>query len=182
MSLFTAETKRIFIFVLAAKIFILGVFLTVFGQDHLLWADSPLYLNLGHNTVTGNGFSQTASDGSVIPDTRFMPLYPMLIGFFSVYVPYGLVFVSLLQAVAAAGIAVFTYKIGLFFLPSRWALGAVLIASFEPLISAIHILIMPETIFVFFLIGFVYFFLVYLHNFGSSVSEIIISDTELPKL
>jgi len=156
-------SRKLFIFVLAAKILILGVFLFTFGEDRLVWADAPTYLDLGRNVVTGNGFSQTASDGAVTPNTRFMPLYPTLIGFFSVYVPYGLVFVSLLQAMAAAGIAVFAYKIGLFFLPHRWALGAALVATFEPLISAIHILIMPETVFVLFLTGFVYFFLQILH-------------------
>jgi len=159
---FTVETKRFFILILAAKILILGVFFVTFGEDRLLWADAPTYLDLGRNAITGNGFSQTALDGSVIPNTRFMPLYPTLIGFFSVYVPHGMVFVSLLQAAAAAGIAVFAYKIGLFFLPNRWAGGAALITTFEPLISVIHILIMPETLFVLFLTGFVYYFLEYL--------------------
>lgn len=158
MFLFIAEIKKLFVVVLAAKIFILGVFLFAFGEDRLLWADAPTYLDLGRNVALGNGFSQTSSDGVITPNTRFMPLYPTIIGLFSL-IPHGLIFVSLLQAAAAAGIAVFVYKIGLFFIPHRWASGAALVAAFEPLISAIHILIMPETLFAFFLTGFLYFFL-----------------------
>ena len=160
MSRFTAETKTFFLFVLAAKIFILGVFLVVFNEDMLLWADSSLYLNLGRTVFHGDGFATTGIDGVVTVNTRFMPLYPMVLGLFS-FIPHGLIIVSLLQAAAAAGITVFTYKIGLYVLPYRWAVGAALVATFEPLISAIHILIMPETLFVLFLMGFVYFFLSY---------------------
>lgn len=158
---FSAGTKKLFLFVCAAKIFILGVFLIVFGEGRLLWADSSLYLDLGRNIWLGNGFGVTASDGTAVLNTRFMPLYPAVAGFFSL-VPHGLIFLSLVQAAIAAGIAVFVYKIGLFFLPRRWALGTALIVSFEPLISAMHILMMPETVFVFFLTGFLYFFLEYI--------------------
>lgn len=162
----TVEIKRLFLFVLAAKIFILGVFLVAFGEDRLVWADSPLYIDLGRNIWLGNGLAITASDGSAVLNTRFMPLYPAAIGFFSLW-PHGLIVVSLLQAAAAASIAVFVYKSGLFFLPHRGALGVALVATFEPLISAMHILIMPETLFVLFLMGFIYFFLSYWRYLGN---------------
>lgn len=176
---FSAENKKLFLFVFAAKIFILGIFLFVFGEARLLWADSPLYLDLGKNIWLGNGFGTTALDGTAVLNTRFMPLYPAVVGFFSL-VSHGLIFLSLAQAAAAAGSAVFVYKIGLFFLPRRWALGTALIASFEPLISAMHILIMPETVFVFFLTGFLYFFLRYLRDIGSRTSDSTLSEVGLP--
>ncbi|TSC79457.1 MAG: hypothetical protein G01um101429_444 [Parcubacteria group bacterium Gr01-1014_29] len=178
---FSAETKKLFLFVFAAKIFILGIFLFVFGEDRLLWADSPLYLDLGRNIWLGNGFGTTASNGAVVLSTRFMPLYPAVAGFFSL-VPHGLIFLSLVQAVAVAGIAVFIYMIGLFFLPRRWALSTTLVASFEPLTSAMHILAMPETIFVFLLTGFLYFFLRYLRDIGSRTSDDTPSEVGLPMM
>src|SRR3989344_6037283 len=124
---YIAGTKKLFFFVFAAKILILGAFLVAFGEDRLLWADSSLYLNLGHTLFQGNGFVTTGMDGVVTINTRFMPMYPTVLGLFS-SIPHGLVFVSILQAVAAAGICIFIYKIALLFLPHRWAFGTALIA------------------------------------------------------
>ncbi|MEK7173794.1 MAG: glycosyltransferase family 39 protein, partial [Patescibacteria group bacterium] len=66
---------------------------------------------------------------------------------------------SLLQAVAAGFTALFTYRIGMFFLPSGWALTAVVLLVFEPLVVAIHMLMMPETLFVLFVLVFSYYLL-----------------------
>ena len=39
---------------------------------HVLWGDEPGYLLLGHNLVTGNGFTYTG-----YPEVHFPPLHPL---------------------------------------------------------------------------------------------------------
>jgi len=151
------KTERIlFISVVSIKILlVLGVFF-LFGEDRFIWADTEHYASLGRNLIQGHGFS--------FPTTEFMPLYPALLGFFSLYIPHGLAALSFLQAIAAGFTALFVFRIGKLFLPDSWALGAALIASFEPLIVAIHLLLMPETFFVFFVTAFLYYFLLCLRQ------------------
>src|SRR3989338_2942654 len=160
------KTEKILLLsVISMKIIlVLGVFF-LFGEDRFIWADTQHYASIGRNLVMGHGLSfQGSAPGTFSPTTEFMPLYPALLGFFSLWVSHGFTALSLLQAVAAGFTALFIFRIGKMFLPDSWALGAALVASFEPLIAAIHLLLMPETFFVFFVTMFLYYFLLYLQR------------------
>lgn len=155
------KTERLLLIsVISVKILlVLGVFF-LFGEDRFIWADTEHYTSLGRNIFLGNGFSFISADGLTYePTTAFMPLFSTVLGFFFLYVPYGFVAVALLQAVAAGYSALFTYRIGIFFLSEKWAVGAAVLFVFEPLVSAIHILMMPETFFVLFVLAFSYYLL-----------------------
>lgn len=160
------KTERLLLItVISVKILLVLAVFFLFGEDRFVWADTMHYSGLGKNIFLGNGFSFPNDDGvSFVPTTAFMPLYPALLGFFSLYIPHGLVALSLLQAVAAGFTALFIFRIGKFFLPDSWALGAALVASFEPLVAAIHLLLMPETFFIFFVTVFLYYFLLCLQQ------------------
>lgn len=150
MNLMKTEYK-LFFAVLAVKIIFLIVFLSFFGEGRLLWSDSTTYVKIGDNLFSGLGFSSPAETG-VIPDTQRAPFYPTLIGFFNAFISHGFVFVSFLQAIAAAFIAVITYKIGRRFVSVPFSIAAALFISVEPLIASMHILIAPETFLVLFLL------------------------------
>lgn len=161
--------KILFLSVIGIKIVLVLAVFFLFGQDRFIWADSQHYASMGRNIFLGNGLS-FPSDNAVgfESTTEFMPLYPLLLGFFEAYVPHGFVFVSLLQAVAAGGVALFVFRIARVFLPLAAAVAVVCVVSFEPLISAMHILIMPETLFVFFTTAFLYFFVSHLQEYRIS--------------
>src|SRR3989338_980333 len=137
---------KLFFFVVAAKIVLLAAVLLVFGESRLIWSDSATYIAIGRNIFEGHGFSTTDTDRVIFtPNSIRTPLYPFIVGLFETYIPHGLVVVSFLQAVAAGFIALLVYKLGLLFFSPKWALLTALAVSFEPLISSIHILILPET-------------------------------------
>ena len=163
--------KKLFCFVLVCKIIILILFVGYFGSKSLLWSDSTDYLKIGRNIFMGKGFSNPALDGTVLPNTIRTPLYPLVIGFFDTFMPWGLVFISFLQAIAAAISAVLVYMIGRTFLEHSYAFAVALIFSFEPLISVIHMLIMPETFLLLFILLWIWFLLDHLKN-GTSRSLI----------
>ncbi len=153
---------KLFFFVVAAKIVLLAAVLLVFGESRLIWSDSATYIAIGRNIFEGHGFSTTDTDRVIFtPNSIRTPLYPFIVGLFETYIPHGLVVVSFLQAVAAGFIALLVYKLGLLFFSPKWALLTALAVSFEPLISSIHILILPETFLVLFLLIFIFFFLRY---------------------
>ncbi len=157
--------KKLFLGVFLAKFLILGVFLFVFGTQNIAWSDSETYIRIGKNIYAGRGFSDAHMSKTEFPSNAIrMPLYPLVIGFFDTHMPYGLLGVSFLQALLAAGIAVLTYKIGTRFLSSKMAWIAAIVASFEPLISVMNILIMPETFLIFFLLLFFLLFLKYMES------------------
>lgn len=158
-----SSSRKLFFGVLIAKIIFVFVFVGVFGEARLIWSDSNAYLDIGRNIFSGHGFSSASGEPPMYtPNTVRTPLYPFLIGFFDKFVPHGLIAVSLLQAVLAAFAAVLIYQLALRFLSPLLALGMALAASFEPLTSVIHILIMPETVLLVFILLFAISFLRYL--------------------
>ncbi len=167
------ETK-LFWYVLAGKILILALFLIVFGSDRLIWSDSTTYIKIGRNIFAGRGVSDSPLDSAdAIQGTTRTLFYPLILGFFEKFMPYGFVAVSLLQAFAAAGIAVLVYRLGRLYLERRYALGAALFVSFEPLISTFHMLIMPDTFLVLFLLFWMWFLIKHLES--GAHRELVIS-------
>jgi len=156
--------KKLFFSVLIFKIIILALFVGYFGSEKLVWSDSTDYLKIGRNIFLGEGFSNPVSDGISTPNTIRMPLYPFFVGFFDTFMPYWLVVVSIFQAAAAAAAAVLVYMIASIFLGHSYALAVSVIASFEPLISVIHMLIMPETFLMLFILLWMWFLLKHLKN------------------
>ena len=165
--------KKLFLSVLIFKIIILAIFIGYFGSEKLVWSDSTDYLKIGRNIFSGNGFSNPGSDGVAIENTIRTPLYPLLIGFFEQNVPFGLIFIAFLQAIVAATSAVLIYMIACFFLGHSYAVAASIISSFEPLISVIHMLIMPETFLLFFILLWIWFLLNHINN--NNISSLIFS-------
>ena len=156
---------KFFLGILIAKIIFVLAFVGIFGEARLIWSDSAAYLNIGRNLWSGYGFVSSGGDPLIYtPNTIRTPIYPAIIGFFDRFVPHGLAVVSFLQAALAAFAAVLIYKLALRFLDHRWALGVTLVASFEPLISVIHILIMPEILLLVFILLFLDSFLRYLDD------------------
>ena len=155
---------KIFWGVLGVKLLALIVFLVLFGEGRLIWSDTHTFLDLGRNIFLGNGYSQTiinTETGAITykPNTIWTPLYSLVLGFFDVLIPYGLILVSVLQAFAAAGIAYYMYRLFRYLLPKWYAVIGALFLSFEPIIMATNIVLMRESFFLLFLLGFfVYFF------------------------
>src|SRR3990167_2009301 len=105
------KTEKILLLsVISMKIIlVLGVFF-LFGEDRFIWADTQHYASIGRNLVMGHGLSFPGSaPGTFSPTTEFMPLYPALLGFFSLWVSHGFTALSLLQAVAAGFTALFFF-------------------------------------------------------------------------
>ena len=157
--------RKIFFGVLSVKFVLLVLFICVFGVGRLVWSDSALYVDIGRHIFQGHGFSETfANTVGYRPNAIRTPLYPFIVGFFDWGFPYGLVVVSLIQCFIAAGIAVYTYRIGRFWLSERMALIPALFVSFEPLMSAMHILIMPEPLLVLTLLIYLYYGIIFLRE------------------
>ena len=145
-------------FIIAIKLALVGAVIFFFGEGKLIWADTKHYASLGRSLVTGHGLSFPGDGPNVFsPTTEFMPLYPFILGFFSLYVPYGYAILSMIQAVAAGFSALYVFRIGRFFLSRGLSLLAAVVFAFEPLVSVIHILMMPETFFVLFILIFIYY-------------------------
>ena len=155
------KTEKILLLsIISIKILLVLTVFFLFGMDRFVWADTQHYASMGRNIFLGHGFGFMGEDGLTFEQTTaFMPLYPVVLGFFSLYVPYGFVMVALLQAVVGGLSALFAYRIGAFFLSQKAAVVVAVLFVFEPLISAIHILMMPETFFVLFVLAFCYYLL-----------------------
>lgn len=148
--------RKLFIWVLLGKLAILALVVGVWGESRLVWGDGVSYLQLGKSIFSGGGFSR---------EIQIMPLYPFVVGLFDTYISHGVLILSIMQAIAAAGIAVLVYKLGLFIMPARYAIFAAIGTSFEPVASILHLLVMTETFLVFLLVLFTYFFIKYLEQF-----------------
>ena len=169
-----SSSHKLFFGVLVAKIIFVFLFVGFFGEERLIWSDSSAYLNIGRNIFSGHGFSSSGGDPLVYtPNTVRTPVYPFLVGFFDRFVPHGLLVVSLLQAALAALAIVLIYQLARRFLDDYWAWGIALIASFEPLTSAIHILIAPEIFLLVFALLFLISFLRYLDD--QHIADLLLS-------
>ncbi|MEK7649527.1 MAG: glycosyltransferase family 39 protein [Patescibacteria group bacterium] len=157
---FITKPRNFFWAVFIIKIAAVFVFVLLFGADRLFWSDSSLYRGLGEGIFRGEGFAST----------RFMPLYPFLLGLFlwAGGEVVGAIALSLVQAALAAGTALILFLLASRFTSSRLALGAALLFSLEPFLATIHILLIPETVFVFFLALFVFAFIRYLDQNSTS--------------
>ena len=152
--------KSLVLSVIGIKLIMLWAFLLIFGYGKLIWSDSETYVRLARNIYADRGFSEAhVSKTEFPPNSIRTPLYPAVVGLFDTFVPYGFVFVSFLQIIAAGFIALLVYKIAVSFVSSNLAFGAAILVSFEPLISVIHMLIMPETFLVLFILLFIFYFL-----------------------
>ena len=159
------KDRALFWGIAGTKIILLALFVLFFGTSALVWSDSTTFLRLGRGIFMGQGFVYT-QEGSLefIPATTRTPLYSVFIGFFDVFVPYGRIAVSIIQAFVAAANAYFVFKIARMFLPEKWALAGAILFSFEPLVAVTNMLILPETILTFFILIFAYFFLLFMQD------------------
>ncbi len=148
-----AHEKRLFAVVLIAKLLLLFVVVVIFGGGRLLWGDSITYVNLGKAIFQGD---------DMVGETAIMPLYPFVVGFFVTYFSGGLIFIAILQAILAAFNSALIYNIAIRFLSRSYAYISALLFAFEPVGAILNLLIMTETILVFFVLLFIYFFLRYL--------------------
>lgn len=150
--------RKFFLSVVGAKILLLILFLLIFGPARLIWSDSTVYITLGENIFSGRGFVSIFGT----PNAVRTPFYPLLVGFFLTYVPYGLVAVSLLQAFADGVSAILLFRIAGRFISVRAAAAVALFFLFEPLSLVLHIFILPEAFLVLLVLAFTYLFLRYL--------------------
>jgi 4-amino-4-deoxy-L-arabinose transferase-like glycosyltransferase len=129
-------------------------FVLLFGVDRLFWSDSALYRGLGEGIFRGEGFASV----------RFMPLYPTLLGLF-LWIggsTWGGLALSLVQAALAASTALILVLIARRFISSAWAVSAGLFFALEPFLATIHVLLIPETVFIFFAASFLLAFILYI--------------------
>jgi hypothetical protein len=92
--------------------------------------DESAYLLLGHNLVTGNGFTYTG-----YPELHFPPLHPLLIGLFS-FVTRDLELASNLENAVFGGLLllpVFAIAFRMYGIQTAW-LTIILLAVFPPLV------------------------------------------------
>lgn len=171
--------KKLFFSVLIIKLLIVFLVAVFIGSAGFLWSgDGSEYIDLGKNFISGNGFARTAPDGTLMPARDRMPLYPLIVA--SLMKPFGYAAalpVAVFQAFLAAGIALLTYRIARFFLPNGLALLPAVLISFEPVISALHLFVFAETLLVFFILLFTYYFLKYLSD--KSLKFILIASAAL---
>ncbi|MEK7576477.1 MAG: glycosyltransferase family 39 protein [Patescibacteria group bacterium] len=169
-----AQERALFFFVLSIKILFLIGFLVLFGASRLEWADSQTYNELGINVFRGLGYGHMQIDSlRLVPDLQFPPLYPIILAFFHLYFPHGFVVLSIVQAIIAAFSTVLIYRIGKEIMTNDAAVATALLFSFEPLTALTHILMMPETFFVFLLLVSIYFFIKLIDSY--SAREVFIS-------
>ncbi len=145
---------KIFLAVLTIKLLLAGGVYYFLGEERFIWSDSATYLELGRRIFAGESFG----------DPLRTPLYPFILGAFFALTSHGALWGAVVQAFFAAGAAFFVFKIGKRFLSSRGASIAALAISFEPLISALNLVLFPETILIFFLAAAAHFFLSYLER------------------
>jgi 4-amino-4-deoxy-L-arabinose transferase-like glycosyltransferase len=110
--------------------------------------DESAYLLLGHNLVTGNGFTYTG-----YPELHFPPLHPLLIGLFS-FVTRDLELASNLENAVFGGLLllpVFAIAFRMYGIQTAW-LTIILLAVFPPLVvNVLYSGSMTEPPFLFFL-------------------------------
>lgn len=171
--------KKLFLFVLSIKLLVVFAVAMLVGSSGFLWSgDGPEYIDLGRNFISSNGFARTAQDGTFILARDRMPLYPLIVALLMSPFGYATALpVAIFQAFLAAGIAVLTYRIARFFLPSNWSLLPAVLVSIEPVISALHLFVFAETLLVFFILLFTYYFLKYLSD--KSLQSILIASVAL---
>lgn len=104
----------------------------------------------------GVGYGSVDGTAHFLPDTQFPPLYPIIIAFFALYIPQGFVILAVLQACIAALSTVLVYRLGKKVVADRTAFIVAFLFAFEPLIALTHMLMMPETFFVFCILMSVY--------------------------
>lgn len=156
--------KRYFIIVIGVAILI-KVFLLYFSIVHVpeakLVRDSYLYLNAGETIVSAGEFASRGADGTLQPDYLIAPGYPFFLGVLHwlLGVPLaGVVLVQVLLTVLAAFIA---YKAALE-IDRRLGFLSLAILLYSPSITMFSLLILTESLFLFFITLVMFCFVKYL--------------------
>lgn len=139
-------------FLVQSVVFVLIYF---FGAGGFMWlSDSVSYLEIAKNLITHHGFFVNIEWG---PQTFRTPLYPLFIALF-----YGLIpkvwFIILIQNIIAVVNILLTYKLGKLIFNSKVAFLGALFLIFESSRLVFASQLMSETLFVFFILLAVYFF------------------------
>ncbi|MBU1179639.1 glycosyltransferase family 39 protein [Patescibacteria group bacterium] len=148
--------KEFFLASLATIVQSVVYIVTIFwGRGGFMWfPDSASYLEIAKNLFAHGGFYVNIEWG---PQTFRTPLYPIFIAIFYKVIP-GVWFVIFIQNILAVINIILTYKLGkLIFSPVAGFLGA-LFLIFESARLELASQLMTETLFVFFILLTVYYF------------------------
>jgi len=128
---------------------------------HVAWGDESAYLLLGHNLVTGNGFTYTG-----YPEVHFPPLHPLFVGLLSL-ITGDMEMASNLENAIFGGLLllpVFAIALRIYGPQTAW-LTAVLLALFPPLtVSVLYWGSMSEPLFLYLLFSALALFLAALED------------------
>ncbi len=134
---------------------VLGLwFFHLYGHDILSFANSDAlgYINNAQHLVAGEGFREEGMLSALRT-----PLYPLfLAGLLALKLP--LILLPLFQALLFSATAVIVYKIGALLFSKRAGAIAGVLFAIEPFMAVMSNLATPETLFLFFLLLFLYLF------------------------
>lgn len=132
------------------RLVIFGAIYTAEGAEGFLVSDSENFIQVAENIRAGHGFTKSVSE-PYIPNAKFPPLYTLLVaGSLGLGSTIPLV---LLQALMAAAFPVLVYLIAMrLFMSHRVALIAAAFMGLEPVIAIFSLLVLSDTVTLFFLL------------------------------
>lgn len=165
------HSKEFFLVSLAAivqsAVFIANIF---WGLEGFMWlSDSPGYLEIAKNVLTSKCFCLQPEWG---PQSFRTPLYSLFIALFY-WLTNSLWFVIFIQNIVAVINILLTYKLGKIIFGSKVGFLGALLLIFESARLVLANQLMTETLFVFFVLVAVYFFIRYIQE--DEITYLIIS-------
>jgi 4-amino-4-deoxy-L-arabinose transferase-like glycosyltransferase len=140
------------------RLLILGEILASSGSRGLMTNDSYGFLATAKNLTAGHGFSKS-TEPPFSPDAHFPPIYPLLMAG-SLAASSSLIPLVFLQIVLSSLMPLAVWRIGKFFTARRGvSTSAAALMAFEPMNMVWSVLVLTETVAVFFLLLGVYYFL-----------------------
>lgn len=160
------SAKRVFLGLvccaLALKLF-LFFYAELYAPQAKFQTDTAMYLESGIALATRGEFARPDTNGVLHPEIFRTPGYPLFLGIFRVVLglPFaGIIFVQILLIVIAAFV---TFRIAQLIHPHLGYLSA-LIVLFDPPITIFSLMLLTETLFLFFVTLFLYVFVKYIQS------------------
>ena len=157
-------TKKIFL-ILACFAICIKIFLFLYAEQHVPEAkfqiDTEMYLDSGMVLAEHGVFARKDSKGSLHVEIFRTPGYPLFLGLLRgvIHIPFtGIVFIQILLTIA---VACAVYRIAKCFNPNLAYVSA-LIVLFDLPITIFSLMLLTETLFLFFITLFVYVFVCYM--------------------
>lgn len=160
---FRKYKTELFIFCAAiiSQLIFLFIFIHLSGQPQILSGDGREYYTLGQNLLEHGQFRLSLGVGS-LPESLRTPLYPLFIAL-CLSAVHQIWFISLIQIILSALIALVLYQLSRFLLTGRWQILPVILYLANPYTWFTSAWVMSEILYTLFFILSIYFLFKYLH-------------------